>query len=56
MKKIIKHGNTVKKLTCPKCGCIFIAMKEDIHQYSSPEKHFEYILCPECFHSFNVDC
>lgn len=34
MAKIIKHGNMYmpdKKITCRRCGCEFVAEKEDIH-------------------------
>lgn len=28
--KVIKHGNTVRELTCPVCGCIFLASLVDV--------------------------
>lgn len=40
--KVIKHGNTVKEFTCPKCGCIFQAVNADIRAVSHEEQWYEY--------------
>lgn len=49
MAEIIKHGKYYgNKITCPHCGCVFIAHPED---YIMSEKRIggrRVVLCPEC--------
>ena len=44
MKKIIKHGNTYKRIECKHCKCIFEFSIIDVHsEYSG-----QFVNCPEC--------
>lgn len=40
--KVIKHGNTIKELTCSKCGCIFAAADTDIRLVGHEEVWYDY--------------
>lgn len=54
--KVIKHGNTYNKTSCPKCNAVFSYTKKDINYKNTSEEFFgewyhtyiEHINCPEC--------
>ncbi len=56
--KVIKHGNTIKEMTCPKCFCIFEYSEKDIENHSTNyfdpmydcfmPYTYSIINCPEC--------
>ena len=57
--EIIKHGKTKtykapKEMTCPKCGCVFTYVEDDIKQHWVRITAYDsdltctYINCPEC--------
>ena len=54
--EVIKHGNTVRIATCPKCECEFrfhkseIRNKNGINDDFSYSYSYDYIYCPECSH------
>lgn len=52
--EIIKHGNSFRIATCPKCECEFRFNKSEISTKSGIDDNFshsytyDYIDCPEC--------
>lgn len=56
--KVVKHGNTVKEITCDNCGCIFKYCENDIKTkrfLAAPFTDYELdytwsdiVECPEC--------
>ena len=54
MKKIIKHGNTHFKITCPYCGCEFEYDAEDLETRSNwitsttLDNSYKVVRCPDC--------
>ena len=66
MKKIIKHGNTHFKTTCPYCGCEFEYDSEDLEERNcwsltsnSLLNGYKIVKCPDCgaeiYHSSSTD-
>ena len=54
MIKVVKHGSTMRKTTCPNCHCEFLYQQGDvqlmerrINAYTS-ETEYVYVKCPEC--------
>ena len=46
--RIIKKGKIPpkeKRITCPKCGCVFMYEPCDIH---SDQREGDYVVCPTC--------
>lgn len=54
MTQIIHHGNTIKRITCNKCNCVFSYSKHDIeyiydrHNAYDSDLEYSYVECPEC--------
>lgn len=51
MIKVIKHGNTHKRIECPRCGCIFEFTGDDVYPVGLG-KHM--VECPECEFEMNL--
>lgn len=58
--KILKHGNTYKKMKCDNCNCVFKYTKADIKyilkDYSLAECCLiDNIECPECKNVIRIE-
>lgn len=51
MYKIIKHGNTHKRIECTKCGCVFEFTGDEVYHEGWGKYTVE---CPECEHEINA--
>lgn len=56
MKQILKHGNKLRKVTCPYCECEITFDDEDIIEPSDwwTESFEEWLSCPECKRNFEL--
>lgn len=48
MIKIIKHGDTYKKLKCEECGCEYIFSDNETYLSENYGERHYYVKCPEC--------
>ena len=55
MIKVLKHGQFIKKVTCPFCKALLSYNGSDIRwKYESPNylnpysRYYRYIVCPDC--------
>lgn len=46
--KIIQHGHTPMRATCPNCECIFEFRLSDLRTNDNHVETWESINCPEC--------
>jgi RNase P subunit RPR2 len=54
--EVIKHGNTIKRAVCDKCGCDFLYVMHET--YTCPNRATDKIdilvICPDCHKAVKV--